>query len=233
MGPRYKILIVDDDPCMSFYTQQTMERSGYDTIVAENGHDAETCAISHCPDVILLDLGLPDMNGTSVLHSIRQWTNVPVIVISAENDENIKKDALDKGADDYLVKPFGLIELLARIRVALRHARCSGTNMKLSSCEYSVDELRIDYAKLKAYIRGKDADLTQAEFKLVALLGRYAGQVVSYEFLMKHLWGPNSKGSNQILRVNMANIRKKIERDPSNPRYFITENGVGYRLADS
>ena len=213
MGPRYKILIVDDDPCMSFYTQQTMERSGYDTIVAENGHDAETCAISHCPDVILLDLGLPDMNGTSVLHSIRQWTNVPVIVISAENDENIKKDALDKGADDYLVKPFGLIELLARIRVALRHARCSGTNMKLSSCEYSV--------------------LTQAEFKLVALLGRYAGQVVSYEFLMKHLWGPNSKGSNQILRVNMANIRKKIERDPSKPRYFITENGVGYRLADS
>ena len=228
-----KILVVEDEKGIAHFISTVLNSNGYEAILARTGAEAQSMISSHCPDLIILDLGLPDMNGTSVLHSIRQWTNVPVLVISAENDENIKKDALDKGADDYLVKPFGLIELLARIRVALRHARCSGTNMKLSSCEYSVDELRIDYAKLKAYIRGKDADLTQAEFKLVALLGRYAGQVVSYEFLMKHLWGPNSKGSNQILRVNMANIRKKIERDPSKPRYFITENGVGYRLADS
>lgn len=234
MGLKYKVLVVEDEQSIAYFTQELLERSGYETIIAESGQDAEICARSHCPDIVLLDLGLPDMDGIAVLQSIRKWTNVPVIVISAEKNEYVKKDALDKGADDYLVKPYGVVELLARIRVALRHLRSNGTNQKLNrEAEFTVGELRIDYSKLKAYICGRDAELTQVEFKLVALLGKYAGQVVPYETIMKHLWGPNSKGNNQILRVNMANIRRKIETDPSDPRYFITENGVGYRLSDS
>ena len=210
---RYKVLVIDDDSSVSFYIKSVLEAQGYDVIVAENGRDSEIFASSHCPDIILLDLGLPDMDGVAVLKKIREWSAVPVIVVSSRQQEQDKVRALENGADDYVQKPFSTQELLARIRVALRHSRNSGT-------------------KYRVYVDGNDVELTQNEYRLVALLGQYAGTVLTYADLIRRMWGPNAKQDNQILRVNMANIRRKIEKDPAHPRYIFTETGIGYRMAD-
>ncbi len=230
---RYKILVIDDDSSITFYIRSVLEGQGYDVIVAENGRDSEMFASSHCPDVILLDLGLPDMDGVAVLKKIRSWSSVPVIVVSSRQHEDDKVRALENGADDYVQKPFSTQELLARIRVALRHSKNSGTNPEIAkSSRFEVGDLVIDYAKFKVFVEGKDVELTQNEFRLVALLGQYAGSVLSYSDIIKRMWGPNAKQDNQILRVNMANIRRKIEKDPAHPRYIFTETGIGYRMAD-
>ena len=230
---RNKVLVIEDDSSVSFYIKSVLEGQGYDVIIAENGRDSETFASSHCPDVILLDLGLPDMDGVSVLKQIRSWSAVPIIVVSCRQREQDKVLALDNGADDYVQKPFSTQELLARIKVALRHSHSSGSN-RSSACNsrFEVGDLVIDYSKYRVYIDGVDAELTQNEFRLVALLGQYAGTVMTYSDLIRRMWGPNAKADNQILRVNMANIRRKIEKDPSHPRYIFTETGIGYRMAD-
>ncbi len=229
----YKILVVEDDDSMRCFINGILENRGYDIINADTGSDAEILASSHCPDIVLLDLGLPDKDGMEVLGSIRKWSVAPIIVVSSRQSEGSKVAALEAGADDYIDKPFGQNELLARVRVALRHVRSSGTNSAIAfNGKYCVGDLMIDYERFKVYIDGKDAELTQNEYKLVALLGQYAGRVLPYDFIIQKMWGPNVKGDNQILRVNMTNIRRKIEKDPSHPRYIFTEIGVGYRMAE-
>ena len=203
-------------------------------MVARTGAEAQSMIASHCPDLIILDLGLPDMDGLDILRQLRSWSSLPVVVVSARSHERDKVDALDLGADDYLTKPFGTDELLARIRAAIRHTRtASGNDQVAQSGTYTVGEMTIDYNKHQVLINGVNAKLTLNEYRLVALLGKYAGKVLTYDFIIRELWGPRASGDNQILRVNMANIRRKIEKNPAEPRYIFTEVGVGYRMAES
>ena len=228
-----KILIVEDEPGIRNFIATVLSASDYDPIPAATGGDAMTLITSHCPDLVLLDLGLPDLDGMEILRSVRSWSNVPIVVISARNHERDKVEALDAGADDYITKPFGAAELLARIRTAIRHTRTQLPNgMIAESGQYRVGELTIDYDKHCVLIRGENAKLTQGEYRIVALLGKYAGKVLTYDFIIKELWGPKAKSDNQILRVNMANIRRKIEENPADPQYIFTEMGVGYRMAE-
>lgn len=172
--------------------------------------------------------------GSEIIRSVRAWSRMPIIIISARSAEIDKASALDMGADDYLTKPFGTVELLARIRTALRHTRTDGTSDGLAMTgEYHVGDLCIDYNKHRVFLAGEDTHLTPNEYKIVALLGRHAGQVLTYKSMMKELWGPGVGGDNKLLRVHMANIRRKIEPNPVEPQYIFTEVGVGYRMADS
>ena len=166
-----------------------------------------------------------------LIEAIREWTQLPIIVVSARTLEKDKVEALDKGADDYITKPFSAAELLARVRVAIRHTRASA--IISGSQKYVSGDLTVDYDKHMVTIKGENCHLTQNEFKIVALLSRCGGKVLTYDFIMKELWGPQSRGSNQILRVNMANIRRKIEKNPANPKYIFTEVGVGYRMVEA
>jgi len=173
------------------------------------------------------------INGMQIIEAVRSWSGLPIIVVSARTNEGDKVKALDAGADDYITKPFGTSELMARIRTAIRHARSAGAEGSVRDRGvFRTGELTIDYNKHRAYIGGEDARLTQNEFKLVALLGKYAGKVLTYDYLIKELWGPGASGDNQILRVNMANIRRKIEKNPATPEYIFTEIGVGYRMTE-
>ena len=228
-----KILIIEDDQSISNFIRAILCANDYTVVSAYNARDAFSLISSHCPDLILLDLGLPDIDGTEVLKRIRQANTVPVIVVSARSDEMDKVTALDLGADDYLTKPFGNSELLARIRTAIRHSRNSIKSTELAQMgKLSIGNLVIDFAKHRVYVDGEDTCLTQNEFKLVSLLGKYAGKVLTYDFLIKELWGTTPKNDNQILRVNMANIRRKIEKNPAEPEYIFTEVGIGYRMVD-
>lgn len=230
---RDKIIIVEDDPSICQFLTTTLTANAYDVVLADTGKSALDIIASHCPDVILLDLGLPDMDGNDIIRQLRTWTRTPIIVLSARNTEQDKATALDLGADDYLSKPFGTVELLARIRAALRHTRTTLENdeLALTGC-YRVGELVIDYKKHRVYLRDEDTHLTPNEYKIVALLGQHAGQVLTYKYMMKELWGPSVGSDNKLLRVHMANIRRKIEPNPLEPRYIFTEVGVGYRMAD-
>ena len=229
-----KVLIVEDEQSISNFISMVLNANGYDTIIVGSGEEALTMIASHCPDLIVLDLGLPDMDGMEVLKSVRKWSNLPVVVVSARNHEHDKVDALDYGADDYLVKPFGTSELLARIRTAIRHTRTATGNSEIAQQgTYTVGDLTIDYNKHQVLVRGENAKLTLSEFRIVALLGKHAGRVMTYDSIIKELWGPRASGDNQILRVNMANIRRKIEKNPAEPEYLFTEVGVGYRMAES
>ncbi len=228
-----KILIVEDDEGIVTFLKTTLKAAGYDVLLAGTGTGALSIISSHCPDCILLDLGLPDMDGGSIIQSVRQWTRIPILVISARDTEQDKATALDQGADDYMVKPFGTVELLARIRTALRHTRTTAENEQLGLTGiYTVGDLAIDYNKRRVYVRGQDVQLTPNEFRIVALLGLHPGRVLTYRTMLRELWGPAVSMDNKILRVHMASIRRKIEADPNEPRYIFTEIGVGYRLAD-
>ena len=230
---RSKILIVEDDPGICTFLRTTLTAAGCDAIIAASGRSALEMAASHCPDCILLDLGLPDMDGNEIIQRVRAWTQTPIIVISARSMEEDKAQALDLGADDYMTKPFGAIELLARIRAALRHTRTTSENGEIArtGC-YHVGELEIDYLKHRVCVSGADVHLTPNEFKIVALLGRHAGRVLTYKAMLRELWGPSASSDNKILRVHMAAIRRKIEPNPNEPRYIFTEVGVGYRMAE-
>ena len=231
MEIRKKILIVDDEPGICYILETVLKSAGFDVKTAATGAAALTVAESNCPDVVLLDLGLPDMDGMDVLCSLRAWAKVPVIVVSARGNESAKVAALENGADDYISKPFGTQELLARIRVALRHSDNSAATTGVEQGYYTVGGLVIDYGKYRVYVDGEDVNLTQNEFKIVSLLGKFSGRVLTYDYLIKSLWGPNATADNQILRVNMANIRRKVEKIPAAPRYILTEVGVGDRIA--
>lgn len=233
MNIRDKILVVEDEKSISGFIRAILSSNGYDVIVAHSGSEAFSMISSHCPDLVVLDLGLPDMDGMKIIESVRQWTQLPIIVVSARSYERDKVEALDLGADDYITKPFGAAELLARVRVAIRHTRLGASSENLANTgRFTAGDLCIDYDKHHVLIRGENAHLTQNEYRIVALLGKCAGKVLTYDFIMKELWGPQSKGSNQILRVNMANIRRKIEKNPAEPQYIFTEVGVGYRMVE-
>lgn len=233
MAVRGKVLIVEDDRAICNFIRRVLEANGYEALIVHTGREAISMLTSHCPDVMLLDLGLPDMDGLQVLTQLRKWSLLPVVVVSARTDESEKVRALDEGADDYITKPFGTSELLARIRTAIRHTRTTGGNPLIAKeNKFRAQSLLIDYDKYRVYVDGQDANLTQNEFKLVALLGRYAGRVLTYDYLIREIWGPNKAYDNQILRVNMANIRRKIEKNPAEPQYIFTEVGVGYRMIE-
>lgn len=226
-----KILIIEDEKPILRFLSSTLEKNDYSVIRAETGEEALTMIESHCPNLIILDLGLPDMDGIKVLEKIRTWAYIPVIVVSARTMEKDKVRALDLGADDYITKPFGTDELLARIRTALRHTRTGNTNPEIvDKGTYTVNGLTVDFNQHLVSVGGKDVGLTLMEYRIVELLARYAGKVLTYDFIMKELWGPRAGKDNQILRVNMANIRRKIEKNPASPEYLFTEVGVGYRL---
>ena len=233
MEIRDRVLVVEDDKRIGNFFRTVLEANHYDVIMAQTGAEAYSMVTSQCPDVVLLDLGLPDMDGMRILKSIREWSAMPVIVVSARTHERDKVEALDLGADDYITKPFGTSELLARIRTAIRHTRSGlvGQNGNPTGTFVS-GGLTIDYDKHRVFVDGVDAGLTQNEYKIVSLLGKYAGKVMTYDFIIKELWGPRASGDNQILRVNMANIRRKIEKNPAQPQYIFTEVGVGYRIVE-
>ncbi|MBR1820381.1 MAG: response regulator transcription factor [Clostridia bacterium] len=230
---RSKILIIEDDPGIRTFLRTTLASAGYDPIMVSNGASALDMVASHCPDCVLLDLGLPDMDGNEIIRSMRGWTRTPIIVISARSMEEDKAQALDLGADDYITKPFGAIELLARIRTALRHTRTTAENGEIAlTGSYHVGDLTIDYRRHRVCVAGQDVHLTPNEFRIVALLGMHAGRVLTYRTMLRELWGPSANSDNKILRVHMASIRRKIEPTPSEPRYIFTEVGVGYRMAE-
>ena len=228
------ILIVEDDAAIRNLIATTLETQDYRFHTAQTGAQAVFEAVSQKPDIILLDLGLPDMDGLDILRQLRSWSTLPVVVVSARSHEQDKVSALDLGADDYLTKPFGTDELLARVRTAIRHTRTATGNSEIAQQgTYTVGDLTIDYNKHQVLVRGENAKLTLSEFRIVALLGKHAGRVMTYDSIIKELWGPRASGDNQILRVNMANIRRKIEKNPAEPEYLFTEVGVGYRMAES
>lgn len=195
-----------------------------------NGMSGMSMCTSHHPDLILLDLGLPDVDGMEVIQRVRGFSNVPIIVISARTQEKEKVSALDAGADDYITKPFGSESCLQNPH-ALRHRMAMGQEIA-SEPIYAKDDLMIDFNKRLVLLRGESVHLTQIEYKLVSLLARNAGKVLTYDFILKEIWGPYADTDNQILRVNMANIRRKLESNPAEPRYIFTEIGVGYRMVE-
>ena len=234
MNIREKILVVEDEKSIAHFISTVLANNGYEAMQARSGSEAISMISSHCPDLIILDLGLPDMDGLDILRQLRSWSSLPVVVVSARAHEKDKVTALDLGADDYLTKPLGTDELLARVRTAIRHTRTASGNDEIAQKgTYTVRELTIDYNKHQVLKNGQNVRLTLSEFRIVALLGKYAGKVLTYDFIIRELWGPRASGDNQILRVNMANIRRKIEKNPAEPEYLFTEVGVGYRLAEN
>ena len=233
MTIRDKILVVEDEQSIARFISAILNANGYETLMAQTGSEALSIISSTCPDLVILDLGLPDMDGTEILRDLRSWSSLPVVVVSARSHEKDKVEALDMGADDYLTKPFGTDELLARVRAAIRHTRtASGNDEVARQGTYTVGDMVIDYNKHQVLINGENAKLTLSEFRIVALLGKFAGKVLTYDYIIRELWGPRAGNDHQILRVNMANIRRKIEKNPAEPQYIFTEVGVGYRMAE-
>ena len=221
------ILLIEDDPNITDFMEVVFEREQYRLTVAANGMEALTALQAETFDVILLDLGLPDIDGMDLLKILRKRMDLPIVVISARKDENEKVAALDLGADDYVTKPFGTNELLARIRTALRHKKTKEEQTLI----VVNNALKIDFDKQLVYKNDQEIHLTKNEYRLLKCLFEQIGKVVTYQTLMTQVWGPYSEDS-QILRVNMSNIRKKIETNTLKPEYIITEIGVGYRLRD-
>jgi two-component system, OmpR family, KDP operon response regulator KdpE len=226
------ILVVEDDKPIRHFICVSLEAQGYKCIDTQLGKTAISLVSSNNPDVIIMDLGLPDMDGIDVITTIRPLTKAAIIVVSARGHDVEKVEALDRGADDYLTKPFSLPELLARIRVAIRHSNQTNSSHQESPSEFLVGDLKIDFEKRRVFLSDDQIHLTPIEFKLIVLMAKYAGRVLTHKFILNEIWGSFSGNDTQSLRVFMANIRRKIEKDPAQPRYILTEVGVGYRLAD-
>jgi two-component system KDP operon response regulator KdpE len=220
------ILLVEDEPQMRRFLRVALEGSGYRYLEAGTGQEGLSLAVQHRPDAILLDLGLPDMDGLGLVTSLREWSRTPVIVISARGQETDKVAALDAGADDYLTKPFGTRELLARVRVALRHAGPEAEDQPV----FLLGRWRVDLAKRQVLVAGQEVHLTPLEYSLFTTLIRHAGKVVTHRQLLKEVWGGAAGAQPLYLRVYMTQLRHKLEEEPSRPKYLQTEPGVGYRL---
>jgi two-component system, OmpR family, KDP operon response regulator KdpE len=222
------VLIVDDEPQMRKFVRITLAANGYGVIEASTAAEGIQQAAAHTPDLMLLDLGLPDADGSEVTRRIREWSTMPIIVISARGKEESKVLALDDGADDYVTKPFGAGELMARVRVALRHAaRVAGTPEAVVQIG---DAIRVDLVRRVVEVRGQEVHLTPIEYKLLTLLVKHAGMVLTHRQLLEQVWGPGHAHQMQYLRVYMTQLRHKLEQEPARPKYFVTEPGVGYRL---
>lgn len=223
------VLVVEDEPQMRRFLRASLSSHGFGVVEATSANEATALATSHNPEVILLDLGLPDGDGIALTRQFREWSRVPIIVISARGREADKVEALDAGADDYLTKPFGVNELLARIRVALRHAQQAGG---APSPVLEIGPLRIDLARREVTRDGREVRLTPIEYRLLVLLAQNAGKVLTHRQILKEVWGPGHVDDTHYLRVYMAQLRRKIEEDPAQPQLLSTEPGVGYRLRD-
>ncbi|MBI3273249.1 MAG: response regulator [Planctomycetes bacterium] len=228
-------VVVEDDVRIRRFLKATLEQHGFRYIEAENGRRGLLQAASQMPDLVILDLGLPDLDGLEVLRELRSWSAVPILVLSARGQEADKVEALDAGADDYVTKPFGVDELLARMRVALRHSARPGSGSGGGAPEPVVrfGELEVDLEKRLVFVSGREVHLTAIEYRLLATLVRHADKVLTHRQLLAEVWGPHAEFEHQYLRVFMGQLRRKLEPAPARPRWFLTETGVGYRLRTS
>ncbi len=224
VNPSLRVLVVDDERPIRLLLRTTLGNA-YIILEAENGNQALQMVAAHHPDLVLLDLGLPDMEGMEVIQRLREWSQVPVIVLSVRDRDEDKADALDLGADDYLTKPFSVVELMARMRTALRHGSGQEEGEVFLNGELSVDLINRQVA-----IRGQAVTLTPTEYEILRFLVTHAGKVITHKQLMMAVWGSDYQPDHHLLRVNVSNLRKKLEKDPARPVYIITEPGVGYRL---
>jgi two-component system KDP operon response regulator KdpE len=222
-----RVLVVDDEPAIRRFLRASLSAHGYAIFEADTGQAALSAVTADRPDLVILDLGLPDLDGIQVTRLLREWTHIPIIILSVRGQEADKIAALDAGADDYVTKPFGAGELLARMRVALRRAGQSGVEPVFSS-----DDLTVDLTRRVVTVAGRDVQLTPTEYDLLRVLVTNAGKVLTHRQLLRELWGPGYEQETHMLRVNISNLRRKIEPDPSRPHYIVTEPGVGYRLRD-
>ena len=228
---KYKVLVIEDDRNISSFIQTILEANGYQALTAERCQQGLMVFASHIPDLVVLDLGLPDMDGEEFIRQARLDSTVPIIVLSARTDESDKVSALDLGANDYITKPFGTAELLARVRAALRTNR-HNFQVAAPSSLFTVDDLIIDYDRRQVSVAGSLIHLTQTEYNILALLSQHTGKVMTYSTIIRSIWGSMDDGSVKKLQVNMANIRKKLGCRPGDNRYVINELGVGYRMLD-
>lgn len=227
MTSGHLVLIIEDEQPIRRFLRASLDDAGYRVGEAASGSEGLRMATSQPPDLVILDLGLPDLDGQALLERLREWCSVPIIVLSARDQESQKIQALDHGADDYLTKPFSVGELLARIRVALRHAH----RTLPEATSIAIGDLRVDLAARLVHRRDEEVHLTPLEYKLLVTLIKHAGKVLTHRFLLREVWGPQSSQENHYLRVFVASLRRKIEADPARPRYLLTEQGVGYRFA--
>jgi len=222
------VLVIEDDKSIQNFIRITLKTKGYHSVFADDGLTGISYFYANNPDIILLDLGLPDIDGMEVLSQIRKESNIPIIIVSARGMEQEKVDALDEGADDYLTKPFHAGELLARIRVALRHK----SGLVKQETAFELEGFSMDFEKRKLIVRGEEVHVTPIEYKMLKLLVLNAGKVLTHRFIQNEIWGYDTNDDYQSIRVFMANIRRKIEEDSANPRFIITEVGVGYRFTE-
>lgn len=232
MQDKYSVLIIEDEKNIVDFISKILTTNNYRVLTAYSGKEGLEKITSSCPDLIILDLGLPDMDGMEIIKQVRTWTSSPIVVVSARTKESEKVDVLDAGADDYITKPFGTSELLARIRTSIRHSNKLNNGSQLYSRPFQTGGLVIDMNKRKVTVDGNEIHLTPIEYKIVTYLAQNSGMVITYSALMSNVWGPYAEDDNKILRVNMANIRRKLEKDPVEPKYIFTEIGVGYRMAE-
>ncbi|MBR4861440.1 MAG: response regulator transcription factor [Firmicutes bacterium] len=232
MTQKVSVLIIEDEKSICDFVSKTLQAHDYKTTAVHSGKEGLAQLTSSLPDIVLLDLGLPDMDGMDIIRKTREWSSIPIIVISARTQEKEKVMALDSGADDYITKPFGTFELLARIRTAIRHNNRMVDSHVNSNRPYSAGGLKIDFEKRLVSVEGKEVHLTRVEYKIVSLLAQNSGKVLTYDSLINQVWGPYADDNNRILRVNMANIRRKLEANPGEPKYIFTELGIGYRMLE-
>lgn len=232
MVQKLSVLVIEDEKSICDFIAKTLNASDYKAVTAGSGKEGLAILTSALPDLVLLDLGLPDMDGIDIIKQTREWSSLPIIVISARVQEREKVAALDAGADDYITKPFGTDELLARIRTAIRHSNKIVDDKVNSTRPYSARGLVVDFGKRLVTVEGKEIHLTKVEYKIVSMLAQNSGKVITYSSLIEQVWGPYADDNNRILRVNMANIRRKIEKNPGEPEYIFTELGVGYRMIE-
>ena len=232
MLQKLSILVIEDEKSICDFITKTLNAQNYKTTSAHTGKDGLAILTSALPDLVLLDLGLPDMDGLDIIQQTRRWSSLPIIVISARTQEREKVAALDAGADDYITKPFGTDELLARIRTAIRHSNKIMTDSMNNNRPYSAKGLTVDFDKRLVTVDGNEIHLTRVEYKIVSMLAKNSGKVITYSSLIDQVWGPYEDDNNRILRVNMANIRRKLEKNPGEPVYIFTELGIGYRMIE-
>lgn len=232
MVQKLSVLVIEDEKSICDFIAKTLNASDYKAVTAGSGKEGLAILTSALPDLVLLDLGLPDMDGIDIIKQTRKWSSLPIIVISARVQEREKVAALDAGADDYITKPFGTDELLARIRTAIRHSNKIVDDKVNSTRPYSARGLVVDFGKRLVTVEGKEIHLTRVEYKIVSMLAQNSDKVITYSSLIEQVWGPYADDNNRILRVNMANIRRKIEKNPGEPEYIFTELGVGYRMIE-
>lgn len=226
MSTKISILITDDEPQIRKFLKVALISHDYEVIEAETGKEALRLLTTHPPELLILDLGLPDMEGIDLLKSLREWSKLPVIVLSARGQEKTKVEALEAGADDYLTKPFSTAELLARIKVALRHS----TKNQFNETVFTLGELEMDFSKRQVKVAGRTVKLTPTEYKLLTIMVQHAGKVVTHGQLLREVWGKRSSDQGHYLRIYMQHLRQKLGDDALNPHFLETETGIGYRL---